>query len=431
MKKLKLIISSISLVVLSSCINDTFDEPNTATNCNDIPSTKTVASLFSTATTVPVQYTNDDVIEAYVTSSDEGGNFYKSISLVSTDNNIGFSIPIDQYNLYTKFEPGRKVSIKLKDLYFDKKTQTASNEIGALYNGTIGRMSGVEFEKSILRSCTKINEDNITIKNLTITQIKNDAYINKLIELDAVQFDDAFVGKSFYDASNQIGGATNNLIKDVYGSSLIVRVSEFANFAAKIIPNGNGKIRGVLTKYNSDYQFMIRTEADVKMNNPRITPMIDESFTSNYASWFKFSVIGTEAWSLSTTNGNPGSMAKMNGFNGTAKANEDWLISPVINLSGKTTASLSFDTATKFAGNPLEIFISTNYSGSGNPNLATWTALSGYTLGVSTPGYVWTGSGLINISAFAGQNIYIGFKYTSTTAAAATWEVDNVRVVAQ
>ena len=56
-----------------------------------------------------------------------------------------------------------------------------------------------------------------------------------------------------------------NLVKHI-----IVRVSEFANFAGNQIPSGNGKIRGVLTKYNSDYQFMIRTINDVNLPNDRL-----------------------------------------------------------------------------------------------------------------------------------------------------------------
>ena len=42
--------------------------------------------------------------KAYVTSSDEGGNFYKSISMMSLDGTKGFSMPVDNYNLFNEFE---------------------------------------------------------------------------------------------------------------------------------------------------------------------------------------------------------------------------------------------------------------------------------------------------------------------------------------
>ena len=267
---------------------------------------------------------------------------------------------------------------------------------------------------------------------MTITQAKNNANINKLIEIDAVQFDDAYVGKTYYDATNVIGGATNNLIKDADGNTLIVRVSEFVNFAANIIPSKNGKIRGVMTKYNNDYQFMIRTINDVKMENPRIVPLFEETFTSNFGSWAKMSVTGTQVWTLDTQFGNPGSCAKMSGFaNSTNNANEDWLISPAINMSALTSnATLTFQTASRFAGNLLEVFVSTNYTG-GAPSTATWVPITA-TLDTNTAAYVWTNSGAIDVSAYIGNpNFRVAFKYTSTTSASRTWEVDNVKVTGQ
>ena len=109
----------------------------------------------------------------------------------------------------------------------------------------------------------------------------------------------------------------------------------------------------------------------------------------------------------------------MSGYSGSNLANEDWLISPAISLATISNATLTFDTATKFAGNALQIYISTNYNGTANPNTATWTQVNG-TLSPSTGNYVWTASGPINISSFAGNTIYVAFKYTSTTTAAAT-----------
>jgi hypothetical protein len=68
------------------------------------------------------QYKYDDVIEAYVVSSDEAGNFF-SISFqtlaTATTPTTGFSVPVDASNLYIEFRVGNKVYVKLKDLYTD------------------------------------------------------------------------------------------------------------------------------------------------------------------------------------------------------------------------------------------------------------------------------------------------------------------------
>ena len=37
-------------------------------------------------------------------------------------------------------------------------------------------------------------------------------------------------------------------------------------------------------------------------------------------------------------------------------------------------------------------------------------------------------SGKLDISNFAGKNVVVAFKYTSTATASATWELDNVKV---
>lgn len=150
-----------------------------------------------------------------------------------------------------------------------------------------------------------------------------------------------------------------------------------------------------------------------------------DGFETNWANWTKFSVTGAQTWSLDTQYGNPGNCAKMSGYSGTNNANEDWLISPAIDLSGLTSASLSFQTASRFTGNVLEVKISSNYPG-GDPNSATWTNLTA-TLDASNS-YTWTNSGVIDITSFVGGNVYIAFKYTATSSASMTWEVDNVKI---
>ena len=435
MKKIQILLATVLFSTLFSCINsDNYDAPNLSGECSDLTATKTPQDVAALANSTAQKYIADDVIEAYITSSDEGGNFYKSISMVSVDGTKGFSMPIDAYNLYTKYEPGRKVYVKMKDRYFANNSQTYSLEIGSLYNATqVGRISGVEYESIIKRGCTKVDENTI-LNQMTISAAKNNANLNKLIEFDAVQFADESLGKKYYDASlNSIGGATNHILKDAAGSSIIVRVSEFASFMSKSIPSGNGKVRGVLTRYNNDYQFMIRTENDVKLTGSRVVPLFEESFTSNFGLWSKQNVVGAQIWGT-TTFGNPAPCALMNGFSGGNQLNEDWLISPAINLSGVSASLVSFETSTRYAGPALTIWVSTNYNGTGAPNTATWTQITTANLPVWTSGGFtpWTASGGINISSFVGSsNFRIAFKYTSTTSAAASWEVDNVKVVGQ
>lgn len=109
--------------------------------------------------------------------------------------------------------------------------------------------------------------------------------------------------------------------------------------------------------------------------------------------------------------------------------NEDWLITPVLDLSGSAAPNLEFLHAAKF-GSPateLSVWASTDYDGS---NLATanWVQLT-------VPNYPsaadlnFIGSGAVNLTQFAGQsNVRIGFKYTSTNSSSSIWGIKEVKV---
>ncbi|OGS81409.1 MAG: hypothetical protein A3G95_04620 [Flavobacteria bacterium RIFCSPLOWO2_12_FULL_31_7] len=354
-------------------------------------------------------------------------------------------MPIDAYNLYTKYEPGRKVYIKMKDRYYANNTQTQSLDLGSLYAGTqVGRISGVEYEAAIKRGCSKVDE-NTLVNHLTIAAAKNNANTNKLVELDGVQFSEASVGKKYFDKSlnaSPTWTATNHTLTDASGNTIIVRVSEFANFSAKNVPTGNGKIRGILTKYNSDFQFMIRTENDVQLNGPRVDSAppiggsaltydatLNEPFTSYltvnqqvFPKYINDAVQGSRYWQVKTFSGNK--YIQMSSFGGTPEANRTLFFVPV-----DFTAASTFSFMSKLGfsnGNPLKVYYTTNYVPGSDATAATLTQIMGLTIspGLAT-GYpaTFTPSGTWNIPASLTGNGFIVFEYvgngsggTTTTA---------------
>jgi hypothetical protein len=454
MKNYKLIVTILILATFSSCVNsDEFGVPNLSNECVTIAKTKEVSNITTLATATTVPYTTSetvvDYIEAYVTSSDEGGNFYKSISMMSLDGLKGFSMPVDNYNLYTEFEPGRKVTIKLdKNRYFNK--QHGSMVLGSSYNNGVGRISGVEYKDVILRSCTDVNENTI-VKNLTIAQAKNDQYLNMLIEFDAVQFTDASVGKKYFDATlNSIGGATNHEITDQFGNKVIVRVSEFAVFASNAVPSKNGKIRGVMTKYNSDYQFMIRTLKDVDLTNNRLDidlypPIVgtalvydttlNEPFTSYtttnqqiFPKYINDAAVGSRYWQVKTFSGNK--YIQMSSFGGTPEANRSLFIVPV-NMT--TANTLSFKTKDGFNnGAVLKVYYTTNYVPGTQITGATLVDItSSFTIASGTvTGYAtnFTNSGTYTIPASVTGNGFFVFEYVGNGSGGATttMQIDDI-----
>lgn len=460
MKNIKFLAIPALIATLVSCVNgDDYNTPDLSGECTSLTVTKQVVDITSTSTSVYQQYLGDDVIEAYVTSSDEGGNFYKSISLVSTDGTTGFSMPIDAYNLYTKFEPGRKVYVNMKDRYF--VTENNSTVIGSLYNNStpdtpgddeVGRISGVEYQNIVKRSCDKIDENDL-VKHLTVAQAKNNVNLNMLIELDNVQFTDASVGKKYFDPSvNNLGGATNHLITDEFGNTIIVRVSEFAIFAQNTISDKNGKIRGVLTKFGSDFQFMVRTENDINLTNPRLTvdmtpPLggtaivysgtLTEPFTSytttNQQAFPKYindAATGSRYWQLKSFGGNK--YIQMSSFGGTPELNRTLFIVPV----DMTTASnFSFKTLSGFDnGSPLKVYYSMNYVPGTNINNATLVNItSNFTIPNGPSGAYatsFTPSGNYAIPAGLTGNGYFIFEYNGNGngGITTTMQIDDITI---
>ncbi|NVO84653.1 T9SS-dependent choice-of-anchor J family protein [Hymenobacter terrestris] len=152
--------------------------------------------------------------------------------------------------------------------------------------------------------------------------------------------------------------------------------------------------------------------------------------------WIQFSVTGSaQAWACTSFGRNPTdptdsapnpSAVQMNGFaNGGNVANEDWLISPALNLTSTSFPLLSYWTRTAFNGPGLRLLVSTTYSGTGNPNASgvTWTDLSANFPAQNSN--VWQNNSL-DLSGYKRTGVYVAFVYTSTTNGAARWTVDDV-----
>lgn len=107
-----------------------------------------------------------------------------------------------------------------------------------------------------------------------------------------------------------------------------------------------------------------------------------------------------------------------------AKASEAWLISPALDLSQLTNATLTFDHTHKFAGNPeqeLTLWIT-------ETTAENWKQLTIGTFGTNNDYTFVTPS--VDLTAYTGKTVKFAFKYVSTTSAAGTWEIKNVKVAA-
>jgi hypothetical protein len=435
---------AIPLLLLCACSKEV-EIPKLECTQPNLTVNQTVEKVKELSGSVPKQYGFDDVIEGYVTSTDEGGNFFKTIYLqtMATDRKpaLGFNVPVDVTNTYVDFRIGNKVYIKLKNqftaLYY------GGLQIGSLYvsnsgDPTIGRVSQNDYKNVLNGSCTVVNENQL-VDFVSIEEALNDSKLNTLVELKDVQFTEAAIGRHYFEESNNVGGATNWNLTDKTGNQIIFRTSSFANFAAGPVPTGSGKVRGVLTKYGSDYQLMARYESDLVMDGKRSVPLFSEDFQSvknnvNFAlpGWSNVVEKGTKLWKSMLYSGN--GYAEFNTTSTTAAQNIVWLISPKINLDNYTNAVLSFrnaqhDLKVDSPLNTLEVYISTNFDGS-NVSKANWTKLNAKMANLSTPTRQFITSGGIDLSSYKG-NINIAFKYIGSgkdKTLNGAFMVDDVRI---
>lgn len=130
---------------------------------------------------------------------------------------------------------------------------------------------------------------------------------------------------------------------------------------------------------------------------------------------------GSFVWNLGSFNDDKFMKASAY-IGGTKYASESWLVSPLVDLSQATTATLTFDHAHNYAGTAEEEFTlwATETSADNWQQLTIDKYGSEFKFTTAT----------IDLSAYAGKTIKFAFKYVSTTDAAGTWEIKNVKVVA-
>lgn len=408
----------IAMIGLSSCIKDEFEQPPIIVPHFTMGANDTLINIIDLKASYPgtVDSIGEDwVIKGYVVAHDESGNFYKKIEI--QDSTAGIELNLDRTNLYVDLRVGQLIYIKLKGLYLGDYNGLI--QVGYIYNGSIGRIPDVMIDNHIYKDGFPVTPPAPIVVTIPTLNANN---ISMLVKLENVSFAEA--GQSFATST----ATTNRTIKDEAGNSLILRTSNYASFASALMPTGKGNLVGILSKFGSDWQFYIRDLTDIQnWQIDNSTYLLKEDFATGLGVMSAISIGGDQVWAQSTFGGI--NFAKITGFvSGTGYANEDWLISPSMNFNQYTEEKLSFQSAMKY-GTPgdgtLKVMYSTNYTGSGDPNAATWTDINAT---LSAGNFVFTQSGEIDLSAVSGSNVYLAFKYSCGTTNVPTWEVASIAI---
>lgn len=392
--------------------------------------TQTAAATEDT----PVIISQDQVLKAVITGNDESGNIFKKIYL--QDETGAIEMEVDQSSVYNYYPVGQTVYVDLNGLsisvYGDE--QQLGHPQGYLY-----RTPWEDFEKHVSKDgwANPENAKPLVIDDISTINTNPDAYKFKLIQFTGVTFQNGgtgiFAPESGYGEEN---------ITDSHGNTLMIRTSNYASFAGNKLPTGKGNVTGILGRFRGTWQLTLRTASDVSdftgsseeggNEGEEQTPseetktIFEETFATSQGDFIIDNKILPEGsnyvWQFDSYN-NSGYM-KASAYVGGAKVSESWLISPSIDLSNTTNATLTFEHTHKFAGTPSnELTLWITEASSEN-----WQQLTIDKYGTNNDYNFVTPT--IDLSAYVGKTIKFAFKYVSNATAAGTWEIKNVKITA-
>ena len=232
---IKVLFLFFAALFVTSCVHDDkYDNPDLSTyQCGDLTATKTLAEVK--AMTQNTVITTDDVIEGYVSSSDETGNIYKYIYIQDKPENPtqGLTISVDAVSTYLNYPQGSKIYIKLKGLAVGKYGNFV--QLGAMSGTTFGRIPEKQVASSLVRSCT--TSATIVPKAMTLKEMgtANDQYVGVLIEVKNAEFASKHLCMQYAPDGTSVDRQLNDPTSTV--TTRVVRNSGFASFAGKTLPS--------------------------------------------------------------------------------------------------------------------------------------------------------------------------------------------------
>ena len=267
----------LALAVLCGCVKDqNFDTPKKSCDL-DVEVNATYADVKGLYVDGTVQIQSDLIIEGYVVSSDEAGNFFSSLHFQNDPDNPteGFQLDFEVRDSHLFYPVGSKIYLKLKGLYLGKQQDVY--KLGGVFpsfgNLSVGRLPANIVPRHLYVACAE--QVSITPVEVGIDGLE-ESMVNTLVEFKNVEIIDDELGLSYAEVQEE----TERTLIDCSDNELVLLNSGYSDFQSNILPEGNGSIKGVLHKDKNGYKLVIRNLDDIDFQDERCVEVIDE-FTSN------------------------------------------------------------------------------------------------------------------------------------------------------
>ncbi len=404
------------------CIKTEFDSPP----IREIPvgNIKTIQDLRDMIPQTPITFEEDLSVFAVVTADERNGNLFRNVYVQDATGAINLRLQTPG-GLFR----GDSIRIYLRGTVLN------------VFNGML-QLDNVNVDNNIIKQKTGVN---ILPRLVSISEINNSLQ-SQLVRIENVEFRNSELGNTFADAINRV--SQNRMLADCDGNEIIVRTSGFADFANRVVPNGNGSMVAIVNEFNGTMQLLIRDINEVVMNGDRcdggtggVIPVefINEDFSGvshdvNFAKdgWVNRATAGGRVWRGRIFQSEQ--YVQASAFNSFDAVNTFWLITPPVRSSGSNT--LNFKTAKAFYNHtsaPLTVWICTNFDGINIQN-ANWAQITNVNIaGLNDPDNTFLPSGNIDLSGYLPQGytdaFYIGFRYSgSHPTETSTIRIDDIKI---
>jgi len=361
-------------------------------------------------------FTGEDAsVYGIVTADEVSGNLYK-VAFIQ-DRATGAAI-----ELYLKATSGVRIGDSIR-VYLRDVTLS-------MYNG-LPQLSNFEADGHII---ILANNKPIEPVKTTISEIKTGKYLGGLVCLEDVWFTER---KTFADPTTY-GERILKDFSDETGKDFIVRTSNYANFANNPLPSDTGNLVAIASLYKNTWQLIIRSLSEVEFKVFLPVPGGGEGsqggdlqympytqlFTDDFGTYTTYDVLGSQSWEIDYHT------AKMTGYtNSTYYANEDWLISSPVAITGVDDAKITIVYIGRYFNDINEevaVMVSTNYNWGTDPTTASWTQMPA----TLREGSNWNDflTAEISLTEYVGQTITIAVKYVSTDSKAGTIEIQSITI---
>lgn len=278
MKKITYIILACLCCIVTGCKDGDWDNPgkttadtfgNNALEETNVVTIKELKDMYKSTLNQQFGLTEigkDLKIKGRVLGNDIEGNIYSKV--VIDDGTGAIIISVGVGGLFAYLPVGQEILVDLSKLWIG--TYGYQPQLGVYYISSAGKTSVGRISRALWNQSFKLlgtpDASKITPIEFDKTKVKDAAYMSENVGRLMVIKDVKMIkgGNGVWAAEADASGTQTEVNQSITGlNGIYVRTSTYADFANSPIPEGTLDITGIFTRYGSDWQIYLRTEADV------------------------------------------------------------------------------------------------------------------------------------------------------------------------